>query len=255
VCGEQGLVLHFDGAEWSVVPSGTTATLFTIHGAAPTISVGDAIIERAPQGFAMASIPTGSNPLRGVFVPPAGDAWACGLAGTVLRRVNGRWQRILDVPAASSRDFHAVAVDDGGGVYLAGGDLINNTDGVLFYLGARTIPSAVLPQARLRERVADVLYDSCAITACHIGPFISEDLDLSTPEAVRAQQVGVASRQSPLLRVVPGRPSQSYTWHKILGSHLGVGGSGDRMPQGGPYLEGAPLDAIRAWILEGALDN
>lgn len=256
ICGEQGLVLHYDGQDWGVVPSGTTATLFTIHGADPTIAVGDAIIERGAQGFAMAQIPAGSNPLRGVFVPEQGDAWACGLAGTVLRRVSGRWQRLLDVPSpGGARDFHAVAVDDGGGVYLAGGDLIDNDEGVLYYFGPRTIPSAVVPQAKLRGNVATVLYDSCAVTACHIGPFISEDLDLSTPEAARAQQVGVASRQSPLLRVVPGRPSQSYTWHKILGTHLAAGGTGDRMPQGGPFLDDPAMEKIRAWILEGALDN
>ena len=58
-----------------------------------------------------------------------------------------------------------------------------------------------------------------------------------------------------LLRVLPGRPSQSYIWHKLLGTQATVGGSGSRMPQGDAPLTQPNMDVIRAWILEGARDN
>ena len=67
--------------------------------------------------------------------------------------------------------------------------------------------------------------------------------------------VGVPSRQSALLRVAPGFPSRSYLWHKLRGTHASVGGGGDRMPQGDPPLSTAQMNVIRAWIVEGALDD
>lgn len=259
VCGQAGLLLHFDGVAWSVVASGTFESLFTVHGGASVAAVGGtvqpAIVERGPQGFLSATVPAGTETLRGVFVPGTGDPWACGMNASVLRRTSGRWTRLGGLPDAPSRDFHAVAMDDTGGVWLAGGNLVQNTRGVLFYYGPRTIPTQVLPQAKLRDRVQPALYQTCALTGCHIGPFISEDLDLSEAAFTRAQTLGVPSRQSPLLRVVPGRPSQSYLWHKIAGTQATVGGSGERMPQGGPYLPQDAADAVRAWILEGARDN
>lgn len=258
-CGQAGLLLHYDGQSWTAVTSGTFESLFTIHGAPATVAVGGSVqpslVEKTPQGFAEAALPQGVNTLRGVFVPQTGQPWACGLGATVLRRTTGGWTRLGGIPSASARDFHAVTIDDSGGVWLVGGDLIQNDEGVLMYYGTRSVPTGVYAQAKLRDRIAPTLYLSCAITACHIGPFISEDLDLSTPELVFAQSVGVPSRQSPLLRVVPGRPSQSYVWHKLLGTQSTVGGSGDRMPQGRPLMSQDDMDAIRAWILEGARDN
>lgn len=259
VCGQAGLLLHYDGESWTTVASGTFESLFTVHGSPSTVVVGGSVqpslVEKTLQGFVESPLPQGTNTLRGIFVPPSGPAWACGLSATVLRRSSGGWLRIGGLPAASSRDFHAVCIDDSGGVWLAGGDLIQNDEGVLMYYGTRSVPTEVYAQAKLRDRVAPALYLSCAVTACHIGPFISEDLDLSTPERVLSESIGVQSVQSPLLRVLPGRPSQSYLWHKMAGTQAAVGGSGDRMPQGGPFLSDADMDAIRAWILEGARDN
>jgi hypothetical protein len=52
--------------------------------------------------------------------------------------------------------------------------------------------------------------------------------------------------------IVPGVPEQSYLWHKINGTHLAIGGVGNRMPP--PPASGLPqaaIDAIGQWILEG----
>jgi len=154
VCGQAGLLMHFDGLAWTVVPSGTFENLFTVHGAAPTVAVGGTVtptlIEGDGSGFVTPTIPSAAATLRGVHVVGGGDAWACGLAGTVLRRTFGIWIRIGGLPDAAARDFHSVRVDDVGGVYFAGGDLARDVEGVLFYFGPRALPSSSDPKS-IRE--------------------------------------------------------------------------------------------------------
>lgn len=261
VCGQGGVLLHFDGETWSAVASGTPSTLLTVHGASPTTAVGGpgvaaVIVERGAGGaFAPAALPAGTESLNGVFVPPTGDAWAVGYFGTVLRRTKGVWRTAPGVPKTLGRHHHAVHVDAAGGVWVAGGDLFTMTSGSLLYYGPRSVATDVLPRARLSDIFQPVLYASCAFTACHVDPFLSEELDLETEDDAFAGLVEVPSRQSPLLRVAPGRPSQSYLWHKMQGTHLAVGGSGDRMPQGEDPLNADKMAQLRAWILEGALDD
>lgn len=66
---------------------------------------------------------------------------------------------------------------------------------------------------------------------------------------------GVASIESPLLRVHPGKPEESYMMHKLDGSHLEAGGQGERMPFGQPQLDEVVRDKVRAWIRAGAKKN
>lgn len=69
--------------------------------------------------------------------------------------------------------------------------------------------------------------------------------------------VGAPSTESPLLRVAPGKPDQSYLMHKLQGTHLSVGGSGDPMPKTDPprLLEPAQLALFKSWIEAGAPNN
>jgi hypothetical protein len=254
-CGRSGLLLHFDGDEWSAVPSGTDSSLLTVHGTAPAIAVGLApvVTERGEDGtWSEVMLPPMTERLNGVRAGAAGDAWAVGYFRTVLRRTPRGWAKIDDLPATSARDFHAVTIDPSGGVWLAGGVLTTRTAGALLYLGSRRVSSTILPQARLASRVAPILTASCAVTACHAPPFLSEGLDLATEAGLRDRVAGVASHQSPFPLVAPGRPSASYLFRKVAGTHLDAAGSGDRMPMGEPPLADEDLDAIRAWILEGA---
>jgi len=270
VCGQAGLLMHFDGDAWSVVPSGTFESLFTIHGAAPTIAVGGAvqptIVEDLTGGFSSVAVPAGSNNMRGVFVPATGEPWACGLAGTLMRRVNGSWSRVGGLPALQANDFHAVALDDAGGLYVVGGDLSVMDRGTLLYYGSRALPptNAVFRQAKLSEKIAPIFSAdhgvlrewSCAVGGCHVAASPSADLDLFVDShSMWTRLVGVKSSQSPLMRVLPGRPSMSYLLQKLAGTQAGHGQGNDRMPFGGPYLDQADMDAVRAWILEGARDN
>jgi hypothetical protein len=107
--------------------------------------------------------------------------------------------------------------------------------------------------------MADLIYLRCAHSGCHLPPFGSAGLGLDTPAVIRASTIGVPSTQAPLLRVAPGRPSRSYLWHKLVGTHATVGGSGLRMPDvhqpGDEFLTDPEMDLVRAWILDGARDD
>jgi hypothetical protein len=51
-----------------------------------------------------------------------------------------------------------------------------------------------------------------------------------------------------LMRVTPLDPANSYLYRKITGSGI----TGDRMPQGGPYLTDAQIKLVKDWIRRGA---
>ena len=51
-----------------------------------------------------------------------------------------------------------------------------------------------------------------------------------------------------LQRVNAGNPNQSYLIHTLEGTQT----VGVRMPQGGPFLDQATIDQVRAWIQAGA---
>ncbi len=54
-------------------------------------------------------------------------------------------------------------------------------------------------------------------------------------------------------RIEPGDPERSYLLLKVLDTHRSVGGAGRRMPPTGVALREDQVDAIRTWILDGAL--
>lgn len=101
----------------------------------------------------------------------------------------------------------------------------------------------------LAEIQADVFTPICAL--CHTGggselPF---SMDLTTEQASFDSLVSVPSEQvTELLRVNPGNPDDSYLIHKLEGTQA----VGDRMPQGGPFLDNATIQRIRGWIEDGA---
>ncbi len=265
-CGGAGVIVHWDGSAWQTVASDTVATLLTIAGTpaagGTVVAVGgpgvDATITEGgtSAAFERVTLPAGLESLSGVTLDARGDGWAAGVFGTVLRREDGAWSAVADVPTPGRLDHHAVALDAAGGAWFVGGSLTGTLDrGFVVHRGTRRAGSTILPQAKLRTDVAPLLSANCATIGCHLAPFANEGLDLFTPENVRGQTVGVPSTQSSLLRVVPGRPSQSYLWLKLLGTQASVGGSGSRMPSAAQGLDDDELAQVRAWVLEGALDD
>ncbi|MCA9707685.1 MAG: hypothetical protein KDK70_17680 [Myxococcales bacterium] len=74
-------------------------------------------------------------------------------------------------------------------------------------------------------------------------------LDMTDAAAAYANLVDVPSGQSPLDRIQPGSPDDSYVWAKLNGMQLMVGGIGSQMPQGSAPLPQEDLDTIQSWIL------
>lgn len=52
--------------------------------------------------------------------------------------------------------------------------------------------------------------------------------------------------------VTPGDPDNSYLFHKVDGTQVEAGGGGSTMPLGAPMLGQPDIDAIAAWIADGA---
>jgi mono/diheme cytochrome c family protein len=88
---------------------------------------------------------------------------------------------------------------------------------------------------------------------CHVTGAENGGLNLARSLSYN-NLVSAPSSESKLLRVVPGKPEDSYLMHKLQGTQLSVGGIGDAMPRTDPprRLDPAQLELIRNWILQGA---
>ena len=119
-------------------------------------------------------------------------------------------------------------------------------DATLYTLACPTRTGlAFAPLSQIQSEIFDT---SC--TQCH-GSFARGGLDLRRGIA-HSQLVNVSSRQSTVLRVVPGDPEASYLVHKLDG-RASIAGS--QMPEGGPFLTATELDLVRGWIRAGAPDT
>jgi hypothetical protein len=99
--------------------------------------------------------------------------------------------------------------------------------------------------------VAPILSKNCVM--CHLPG--AEQAGLALYPDPWTQLVGIASTQSPLKRVEPGSPEQSYLYLKLIGTQEQVGGSGLRMPFQQEALGPGDLETIRKWIEQGAKLN
>jgi mono/diheme cytochrome c family protein len=102
------------------------------------------------------------------------------------------------------------------------------------------------------REIAPVFRTQCA--TCHMTGEEPGGMKLY-PSAAYASIVNVPSQQSPIARVTPGKPQESYLLHKLEETHLEVGGSGVRMPFAQPPLSEDTRQRIRLWIEQGALNN
>lgn len=107
--GDNGIIVHWDGAEWLAVPSGTTNALYGVFSVTPTLAycVGEhGIILRWDGGTWKPQQSPTTQDLYSVTV--AGNPVACGAAGTVVRNdgIDIIWT--LDaVPVVT--DLHGIA--------------------------------------------------------------------------------------------------------------------------------------------------
>lgn len=106
-------------------------------------------------------------------------------------------------------------------------------------------------QPTLDSIQANVFEPSCALSGCHDGGGggLPRGMDLSSADASFNALVGVDSLQvAGLPRVTPNDADSSYLVDKLEGNQA----VGSQMPLGGPFLDQATIDVIRAWIDAGA---
>lgn len=84
---------------------------------------------------------------------------------------------------------------------------------------------------------------------CHVGGSSFGLLWLDEGFAWENIVEAPAQQQPKMLRIDPGSPETSYLWRKLNGTHLEVGGYGERIPVN---LDPDQMAMIETWILEGA---
>ena len=120
-------------------------------------------------------------------------------------------------------------------------------DGVISMVGGP--PPTGAPT--LTSLQSSIFTPQCAFPGCHAAPAPEQGMDLSAGNTF-VDTVGVnATELSGFKRVAPGNAADSYLYMKIAGDPRIIG---DRMPLGGT-LTAADVEAVRAWIDAGALDN
>ncbi|MBI4301219.1 MAG: hypothetical protein HY664_01255 [Chloroflexi bacterium] len=110
----------------------------------------------------------------------------------------------------------------------------------------------VIPAVSFVQDIQPIFGSRCVF--CHQTGASQAGLNVGLGLAYKSL-VKVPSTESRLLRVAPGDPENSYLLHKLLGTHLQVGGQGEQMPLGGPPLPKDDLEKIQKWIQDGAPEN
>lgn len=151
VVGTGALVMHFDGEQWTDLPPpvAATTTLFTVHGTGPDDvfavgGFGNATVARFDgEAWSDDSPPPAdiAPGFTGVFAHPEHGVAAAGNQGAIWWRGDDGWAPDPRTPA-TTWSFHAAWIDPDGGVWAAGGDLIQLDVGVVVYAGDRSIPTA-----------------------------------------------------------------------------------------------------------------
>lgn len=105
------------------------------------------------------------------------------------------------------------------------------------------------PTATFTRIQNEIFTPTCAQLGCHDRIGRQEDLQLVAGTAY-SQIVGHPSVELPQMARVAanGDFANSYLYRKVTGAGI----TGDRMPQGGPYLTDAQIKLIRDWIRRGA---
>jgi|HubBroStandDraft_1064217.scaffolds.fasta_scaffold05426_3 uncharacterized protein DUF6851 len=167
VVGAGGTILHRKGGgPFTVVPTTTKNTLFTVHGTGDRLLVvggagNGVLLEGSHETFRDAS-PPGAGLIQGVFATEQGD-WASGERGLVYARPepgSGPFKLVdhgLTMPATSS--LHSIFVDGSGGVWSAGGAVLSPAldNGMLVHFGD-PVPQVVIDE--------DDVADAGAAVAC-----------------------------------------------------------------------------------------
>jgi hypothetical protein len=112
--GANGLILHYDGTQWALQPSGTRATLRAVFGASAgdVYAVGDSgkVLHNGGSGWQAISSPT-TAALSALWVAPTGEAFAAGSSG-VYRYAGGAWTTVTPSGATAASWLSGTSASD-----------------------------------------------------------------------------------------------------------------------------------------------
>jgi hypothetical protein len=152
--GQRGLILHWDGSEWTPQSCDTDVSLFTVAGGSAgdgwAVGGGPATVCSSSGDGTWTAVDTGvpAGILNGVSVSPEGDVWVVGMGGVKLHRdTTGAWLDETNNPPFV--DLHGVWAETSGIVYTVGGNFYapgstgSTRVGVVGYYGTAPPPDSV----------------------------------------------------------------------------------------------------------------
>ncbi|MCB9656081.1 MAG: vanadium-dependent haloperoxidase [Sandaracinaceae bacterium] len=150
--GSEGTVLHWDGDALSVVPSGTTASLFTVTGnAREVVIVGGrsqgVVLRGGLDGFTD-DAPATAPLLQAVTFVADGTLWVAGEGGYAARsRRVGRWEDVdLGFGATPPESVHALFGATDGPVWAVGGSVLTPALNQGVVRTSATVPEVWAPE-------------------------------------------------------------------------------------------------------------
>ena len=115
VVGSNGYAAHWDGANWTKTPTGTTQHLFGVTGGVGSLeawAVGaNGTVLRWDGDSWHLDVPVTLQTLAGVTLSGT-TLWACGTSGTLLRRDLGGWGTVASGTAQNLREFWGAGEND-----------------------------------------------------------------------------------------------------------------------------------------------
>lgn len=131
VVGGVGTILHWNGSRFSVVPSNTTETLFTVHGDADEVVIvggsANGILLRGGLDGLRIDTPPGAPLLQGVVKDGQGNVWVAGSDGFAVGQApGGAWEPVdLGFGETTPSSVHALWEDGAGGLTAVGGNVLS----------------------------------------------------------------------------------------------------------------------------------
>ncbi len=239
IVGDDGVALHWDGAQLARVDVGVDTLVFTVHGQAggPVLAVGGtsdgAAFAWDGSKWVAEVLPEGTPGLNGVYVRPDGAALASGVNGVLLERdAEGSWRDYAGHARGGRDTLHAVWAP--GDIWAVGGDMLRGTHGLVLSSRLPT-PSLDLaevapPDGGLPDAAPDVRVDLGRDAAPH---------DVGRPDAQRDAQVPDAMDTD---AVVP----DAVVLDGVVPDARVVDAAPDGPPPDGPTPDGPVPDAARA---------
>ncbi len=139
VVGGNGLVMHHNGVDWTVLESGTEELLFTIHGNDDHVAiVGPRTVLLGNEAGLVEVAPSGVGLLQGACFESDGTLLVSGASGTVWERdPTGDWEQHINTTGVSPESLHAVWASPEGGRWAVGGGVLSADldEGVVFHQG------------------------------------------------------------------------------------------------------------------------